>query len=75
MLDLNSMNKEDAILIIKDLFSEMCSSRRQLKPILSEILRAIDNNVFIDANSEERKQLYVTGGTLVAIGGLESGGS
>ena len=31
--------------------------------------------VGIDANSEERKQLYVTGGTLVAIGGLESGSS
>lgn len=31
--------------------------------------------VAIDANSEERKQLYVTGGTLVAIGGLESGAS
>jgi hypothetical protein len=29
--------------------------------------------VAIDANSEERKQLYVQGGTLVAIGGLESG--
>ena len=31
--------------------------------------------VAIDANSEERKQLYVTGGTIVAIGGLESGAS
>jgi len=31
--------------------------------------------VAIDANSEERKQLYVTGGTLIAIGGLESGAS
>lgn len=31
--------------------------------------------VAIDANSEERKQLYVQGGTLVAIGGLESGAS
>ena len=29
----------------------------------------------IDANSEERKQLYVAGGTIVAIGGLESGAS
>ena len=27
----------------------------------------------IDVNSEQRKQLYVQGGTLVAIGGLESG--
>lgn len=29
----------------------------------------------IDANSEDRKQLYVTGGTLFTIGGLESGSS
>lgn len=31
--------------------------------------------VAIDANTEEQKKLYVTGGTLVAIGGLESGAS
>ena len=31
--------------------------------------------VGIDANSEEQKKLYVSGGTLVAIGGLESGSS
>ena len=29
--------------------------------------------VAIDANSEERKKLYVQGGTLIAVGGLESG--
>ena len=29
----------------------------------------------IDANSEEQKKVYFTGGTLVAIGGLESGSS
>ena len=29
----------------------------------------------IDANSEQQKKLYVTGGTIVAIGGLESGSS
>ena len=29
--------------------------------------------VAIDANSEEQKKLYVQGGTLIAIGGLESG--
>ena len=29
----------------------------------------------IDANSEQQKQLYVQGGTIVAIGGLESGAS
>ena len=31
--------------------------------------------VAIDANTEERKQLYVQGGTIVAIGGLENGSS
>lgn len=31
--------------------------------------------VAIDANSEEQKKLYVQGGTIVAIGGLESGAS
>ncbi|MBO7240551.1 MAG: hypothetical protein J6V23_08750, partial [Bacteroidaceae bacterium] len=31
--------------------------------------------VAIDANSEELKKLYVTGGTIIAIGGLESGSS
>jgi len=31
--------------------------------------------VAIDANSEAQKQLYMQGGTLVAIGGLESGAS
>lgn len=31
--------------------------------------------VAIDANSEEQKKLYFTGGTLVALGGLESGSS
>lgn len=31
--------------------------------------------VAIDANTEDQKKLYVTGGTLVAIGGLESGAS
>ena len=29
--------------------------------------------VAIDANSEEQKKLYVTGGTIIAIGGLENG--
>jgi hypothetical protein len=31
--------------------------------------------IAIDANSEEQKKLYVTGGTIVAIGGLENGSS
>ena len=29
--------------------------------------------VAIDANSEQQKKLYVTGGTIIAIGGLENG--
>ena len=42
------------------------------------LVYAISGNapeVAIDANSEEQKKLYVTGGTIVAIGGLESGAS
>ncbi len=31
--------------------------------------------VAVDANSEQQKKLYVTGGTIVAIGGLERGSS
>ena len=31
--------------------------------------------VAIDANSEEQKKLYVSGGTIIAIGGLENGAS
>ena len=31
--------------------------------------------VAIDANSEQQKKLYVSGGTIAAIGGLESGSS
>ena len=36
---------------------------------------ATNPELAIDANSEEQKKLYFTGGTLVAIGGLESGSS
>ena len=31
--------------------------------------------VAIDANSEQQKKLYITGGTIVAVGGLENGAS
>ena len=31
--------------------------------------------VAIDANSEEQKKLYISGGTVIAVGGLESGAS
>jgi hypothetical protein len=33
------------------------------------------SEVAIDANSEQKKKLYVQGGTIIAIGGLESGAS
>ena len=36
---------------------------------------ATSPEVAIDANTEQQKKLYVQGGTLVAIGGLESGSS
>ena len=36
---------------------------------------ATSPEVAIDANSEEQKNFYFTGGTLIAIGGLESGSS
>ena len=42
------------------------------------LIYAIGSNtpeVAIDANSEQRKQLYVEGGTIIAIGNLESGAS
>ena len=42
------------------------------------LVYAISGNapeVAIDANSEAQKKLYVTGGTIVALGGLESGAS
>ena len=54
---LNGKLKAETITILKELFSDMCLSRRQLKPILSEIIRAIDNNLFVDANSDEVKEL------------------
>lgn len=57
IMDLSKIPKEAAFLIIKELFSQMCSSRRRLKPILNEIIRAIDNHVFIDADTEEVKNL------------------
>ena len=31
--------------------------------------------VAIDANSEQQKKLYLTGGTIIAVGGLENGSS
>ena len=46
-----------------------------VKSGLIYVIGASQPEVAIDANSEDRKQLYVSGGTLVAIGGLESGSS
>lgn len=42
---------------IKELFGQMCSSRRRLKPILAEIVKALDDNLFVDADSQEVKDL------------------
>ena len=38
-------------------------------------LNVIDPEVAIDANTEEGKKLYVQGGTIIAVGKLESGAS
>ncbi len=46
-----------------------------LKGGLVYAVGASSPEVAIDANSEEQKKLYVQGGTLVTIGGLESGAS
>ncbi len=46
-----------------------------LKGGLVYAIGASSPEVAIDANSEEQKKLYVQGGTLVTIGGLESGAS
>ena len=45
------------IAVIKEVFVEMSSSRRRLKPILTEIVKALDNNLFVDADSDEVKHL------------------
>lgn len=50
-------NQTETIALIKKLFSEMCSSRRSLKPILTEIVKALDDNLFVDADSSEVKDL------------------
>lgn len=46
-----------------------------LKGGLVYAIGASSPEVAIDANSEEQKKLYVQGGTIVGIGGLESGAS
>lgn len=46
-----------------------------LKGGLVYAIGASSPEVAIDANSEEQKKLYVQGGTIVAVGGLESGAS
>ena len=50
-------NQAAAIALLKELFQEMCSSRRMLKPILTEIVKALDDNLFVDADSAEVKAL------------------
>lgn len=46
-----------------------------LKGGLVYAIGASSPELAIDANSEEQKKLYVQGGTIVAVGGLESGAS
>lgn len=46
-----------------------------LKGGLVYAIGARSPEVAVDANTEQQKKLYVTGGTIVAIGGLESGSS
>ncbi len=46
-----------------------------LKGGLVYAIGASSPEMAIDANSEEQKKLYVQGGTIVAVGGLESGAS
>ncbi len=50
---MDSTNKGEAIAALKDLFGEMTSSRTKLKPILTEIVKALDENLFVDADSDE----------------------
>ena len=55
---LNAIQKQaKAIADLKEIFGEMCSSRRRLKPILTEIVKALDDNLFVDADSVEVKYL------------------
>ena len=44
-------------------------------PSISHAIGSGQPEVAIDANSERQKKLYVTGGTILAIGGLENGSS
>lgn len=47
----------DEISRLREIFEEMANSRRQLRPILEEISEAIDKGFFLDADSEEVRQL------------------
>ena len=47
----------DSIVKLRNLFGLMNHSRRQLRPILSDIADSIDKGFFIDADSEEVHQL------------------
>ena len=63
MLNLNSIDKEDALEIIKELFSQMCASRRQLKPILTEILKAMG------ADNRLIQRIFMNEGLLISVAG------
>ena len=49
----NVNNKRETIAALQNLFGEMTSSRTKLKPILAEIVKALDDNLFVDADSDE----------------------
>ena len=49
----NVNDKREMIAALQNLFGEMTSSRTKLKPILTEIVKALDDNLFVDADSEE----------------------
>ena len=55
---MDMMDKQaEAIAALKEIFGEMCSSRQTLKPILTEIVKALEDNMFIDADADEVKGL------------------
>lgn len=53
---MENLNPE-TIVRLRNLFGQMIHSRRQLRPILSDIAESIDKGFFIDADSEEVHQI------------------
>ena len=57
MKKIKEKNIKDEIYELKKIFESMCTSRKKIKPLLSEIVHAIDNNVFINVDSQNVKDL------------------